>query len=380
MHWRTRRIALGLLIATAMGRPLRAQQRSAIEAGVSLVRFADDSTTVLGPSLRWVEARRRGALSGTASASGVAAAGAAAGAASLDASLRRPLGGRWIGELGGEGSAVFASSAHASTTELASARLNWVAAGGDAGGWARASGHRASREAGTLWGRGLDVAAWRRWPRGELLASVTREWSMAQLFRGRYHTGLMGTVPVAYTEGGLSLRVEGDAASLDAQAGARHDPDAAQSLEPSFILGAAFWRTPSRAWTVSVARQLPDFVRGADALQAVTVGVRFREPAPAMARAERVRPVLQMVAGDDGMTVVSVRAAGARRVEIMGDFTDWSPVELLARDGTFERAMRVSGGSHRAVVRIDGGSWRPAANTPAVDDDLGGRVGLVVAP
>ena len=34
----------------------------------------------------------------------------------------------------------------------------------------------------------------------------------------------------------------------------------------------------------------------------------------------------------------------------------------------------------RAVVRIDGGAWRAAANTPAVDDDLGGRVGLLVVP
>ena len=26
------------------------------------------------------------------------------------------------------------------------------------------------------------------------------------------------------------------------------------------------------------------------------------------------------------------------------------------------------------------GAWRPAANTPAVDDDLGGRAGLLVVP
>jgi hypothetical protein len=37
-------------------------------------------------------------------------------------------------------------------------------------------------------------------------------------------------------------------------------------------------------------------------------------------------------------------------------------------------------GTHRVLVRIDGGEWRPAANTPAVDDDLGGRVGLLVVP
>jgi hypothetical protein len=31
-------------------------------------------------------------------------------------------------------------------------------------------------------------------------------------------------------------------------------------------------------------------------------------------------------------------------------------------------------------VRIDGGAWMPAANTPAVDDDFGGRVGLLLVP
>jgi hypothetical protein len=40
----------------------------------------------------------------------------------------------------------------------------------------------------------------------------------------------------------------------------------------------------------------------------------------------------------------------------------------------------MSKGTHRMLVRIDRGAWRPAANTPAVNDDLGGRVGLLVVP
>jgi hypothetical protein len=75
-----------------------------------------------------------------------------------------------------------------------------------------------------------------------------------------------------------------------------------------------------------------------------------------------------------------VTATGARRVEIMADFTDWSPLELGRSGGPFERELELSAGTHRMLVRIDGGAWRPAANTPAVDDDLGGRVGLLVVP
>jgi hypothetical protein len=46
----------------------------------------------------------------------------------------------------------------------------------------------------------------------------------------------------------------------------------------------------------------------------------------------------------------------------------------------FEHAFTLTTGTHRVDVRIDGGPWRPAANTPAEDDDLGGRAGLLVVP
>jgi hypothetical protein len=49
------------------------------------------------------------------------------------------------------------------------------------------------------------------------------------------------------------------------------------------------------------------------------------------------------------------------------------------REG-FETTLAMAPGSHRILLRVDGGRWRPAANTPAVDDDLGGRVGLLVVP
>ncbi len=378
MHSRARRFAGGLLIALAMSRPLRAQQRSVVEVGVSLVRFVDDSATVAGPSLRWAEERHRGPLFGAASVNGVAAAGAATGSAWVDGGWRQALGHGWIGEAGGEAISVLGTSSRASSTGLTSLRLLWTADA--AGAWARVTGHVARREAGTLWGRGAEAGAWRRWPRAQLVGTLAREWSMAQLFRDRFYQGLLGTVPVRYTEGSLALRLERDAATLDVQAGARHDPDAARSLEPSLEIMAAFWQSPTRAWTVSFARQLPDFVRGGDATQAVSVGLRFRQATPAAARAERVRPVMRLSVRDDGSTIVIVRAPGARRVEIMADFTDWLPVELTRADDAFERAITVSRGSHRVVVRLDGGAWRPAANTPAVDDDFGGRVGLVVSP
>ena len=109
--------------------------------------------------------------------------------------------------------------------------------------------------------------------------------------------------------------------------------------------------------------------------------MRFFEPSPARSRAERARPVV-LVAGTGEQRVIRVQASGARTVELMADFTNWEPVTLspATSGGGFERSFTLASGSHRVVVRIDGTTWRPPTNTPAVDDDLGGRVGLLVVP
>ena len=59
--------------------------------------------------------------------------------------------------------------------------------------------------------------------------------------------------------------------------------------------------------------------------------------------------------------------------------TTLGSVATCTSNVVLDRTLDASG-THRIVVRIDGGPWRPATNTPAVDDDLGGRVGLLVVP
>ena len=111
----------------------------------------------------------------------------------------------------------------------------------------------------------------------------------------------------------------------------------------------------------------------------MSVGLRFGQASPATARSARFIPIVQVSDADCSRTL-RVHVAGARQVDVMGDFTDWE-VQPLSRNGTvFERTVTLASGTHRLLVRIDGGAWRPAANTPAVDDDLGGRVGLLVIP
>jgi hypothetical protein len=79
--------------------------------------------------------------------------------------------------------------------------------------------------------------------------------------------------------------------------------------------------------------------------------------------------------------VVRVAAAGARRVRLRGDATGWRPVELApGAGGDWWTALALASGTHRVMVRVDDGPWRPPANLPAVTDDLGGQVGLLVVP
>src|SRR5215217_60121 len=76
-------------------------------------------------------------------------------------------------------------------------------------------------------------------------------------------------------------------------------------------------------------------------------------------------------------SVPHVRSAGASRVEIMADFTDWSPVSL-ERAGDLWRIERgtstISSGLHRVAIRLDGGEWIVPVNLPRVEDDLAGIV------
>ena len=193
-------------------------------------------------------------------------------------------------------------------------------------------------------------------------------------------------MPVHYVEGNIGGRVERDDATLEVSATVRRDPGADQLVESGFSATATLWRTSTQAFVVNVARQLPDFVRGAEAANSVTVGIRINEPSPALVLAMRTPPTVQVAAaemsatGDSMWRTLRVRAPAAQRVEVMGDFTDWEPVTLTLTGDVFSGSFVLSPGSHRLVLRMDGGDWRPAANTPAVDDDFGGRVGLLVVP
>jgi hypothetical protein len=374
---RSRVLLGGLLVALAAGRPLRAQRRSSIELGASYVSFPEDRIAVVGPSLRAMTRRDSRLASLSAAVDGIASTAGVSGSMELAAERRAALGAGLLGGIGGEIGTVAGPSSSGASTGLVSARLLRTA--GEGGAWMRASGQASRREAGVAWGRGVDVGAWRRWAQLLASASILREWTAGQLFAAGDRSRALAMVPVRYTEASTALSLDGESTSVTLNATLRHDPDAARRLDGGAAVSAAFRQTPTLALTVSAARQLADYVHGADAVQWVSVGVRFSARAPADVPASAARPVV-LVADGAGGRELRVRAPGARTVEVMGDFTGWEPVALVPSGDLFVGPAAPAAGTHRLVVRIDGGPWRPAANTPAVADDFGGRVGLLVVP
>lgn len=77
-----------------------------------------------------------------------------------------------------------------------------------------------------------------------------------------------------------------------------------------------------------------------------------------------------------------IYAAGASRVEIEGDFTDWDPVSLMAGDlYAWKLPTALPPGTYRFSVRIDGGAWFVPAGITKVPDEFGpGVVGLLTVP
>ena len=367
----------GLLMLSCVGRPLGAQRHSALEVGFTAVQFSDDSSVVLGPSVGWTSAVDRGGLFGEITAGGIGTFGAATGSASAVGGARAALVRGIVVETAGELFGIAGSSTRSAGTASASGRV--IHASGRTGIWAGGSAAMSRREAGNMPAAALEGGAWVGGPRARVSALLTEQRATGQLFVGEQRQYLIGTVPVRYAEASVVLHLENDLASLDVSGGARRDPDAASLFEPTFSATAAVWRSSSRALTFSVSHQPADFVRGADAARSIAIGMRFFQRPPASIRAERASPIVEVIGVGDAR-VVRVRVADARRVELMADFTDWQPIALTRGATGFEGSAPVAAGSHRVLVRIDGAEWRPAANTPAVNDDLGGRVGLLVVP
>jgi hypothetical protein len=86
----------------------------------------------------------------------------------------------------------------------------------------------------------------------------------------------------------------------------------------------------------------------------------------------------EMKPGLGGMQKFVIRVSGVETVDVMGDFSDWSPL-VLARRGRdlWELSIPLSPGMHQINVRVDGGQWMAPPGMPTMRDSFGGEVGLI---
>jgi hypothetical protein len=80
-----------------------------------------------------------------------------------------------------------------------------------------------------------------------------------------------------------------------------------------------------------------------------------------------------------GRVVLRFRAPTAKRVEITGDFNQWTPMDLeRGEDGWWSRALSIPAGNYQMNLRVDGAAWIVPAGMLSMKDEFGGVTGLLV--
>lgn len=377
-------LASGVSVATASG-----QITPGLDAGFAAVKydgFLLSGAASVAPSVRWDHPRGRAFVSARGTYLRFES-----GNRSLDASVRgswfTPVARRWRGELGlGLGASDYASIAHFSHG-IVDARVHLMDQ--DRGGWLATSFGRSSFGAGPRPVAVVAIGAWLLRADAAVFASVDRS--------------VVGDT--AYSDLRSSARLQRGTVVLEGTLGARFFSNGAGRG----IYGEASATVPlgrSTALIVAGGRYPTDVITGSIAGSYVSAGFRLgasgiRKPLPAA----RPRPAIpHSSSGSDGsvllpaaearLEVVSggsadepvkltLYAAGARVVEISGDFTDWKPIELrrsVANGDAWEGMFRMLPGIHRINVRRDGGPWRAPAGTTRSADDFDGEVGVFLVP
>ena len=86
----------------------------------------------------------------------------------------------------------------------------------------------------------------------------------------------------------------------------------------------------------------------------------------------------EMRPASPGMHKIIIHVRGVETVDVMGDFSDWSPLMLQRRGrDLWELSVPLSPGMHQINVRVDRGPWMAPPGMPTMRDSFGGEVGLI---
>lgn len=136
--------------------------------------------------------------------------------------------------------------------------------------------------------------------------------------------------------------------------------------------------TPMSSLEIGAGAYEANRVLGTPAGEYVSAGLAFRfggSREAALPKPRGVKPVAP------GITRLSIRAPSASRVEIAGDFNEWTPAPALrAENGVWYADLGLPPGQYRYAFRINGSQWRVPDGATAVDDGFGGKSAWLVVP
>jgi hypothetical protein len=157
---------------------------------------------------------------------------------------------------------------------------------------------------------------------------------------------------------------------------------------------AVFWMTPRLGLVVSGGSYPVDPTQGFPGGRFVSLSLRLtgvRRPTlpssvqPGQASSSPAPDVAPAVAGftvkrvDDDLVTIRVDAPNGRLVEVSGDFTNWTPVQLVpAGGGWWSTTLPIKSGKYQMNLRVDGGPWIVPPGLLSMVDEFGGTVGLLV--
>jgi hypothetical protein len=342
-----------------------AQLSGTLDAGWATVRYDEylrSTVTTLSPGLRLEYPRStvlaRGTLSlfesGSRSFDVALAAStfsAARGAFRLEAS-------------GGTGGTLY----NGLGTGYLTAGLRLHALGSRAGAWVGGSGGYVDDGIlGFTTGR-YSAGAWTRFG-GFSVSTLATHLRAAPISVTDVEAGLL------YARGGLHVA---------AGAGRRFGGDGVIGARTWGELSANLWLSRHFALVGAHGRYPPEPARGTPGGSYSTIALRLatRPPArnvllqrghtgraPSFARPNVQQLLVRKV--EDSTYLITVRAPGATRVEVAGDFTEWTP-RFLSREAdgdSYTIAVQLSPGAHKFNLRVDGGEWGIPPGVPVLRDE-----------
>lgn len=380
----------GALLAAARGASAEAQVVSLIDAGTGTVHAANARATTaitLTPSVRRERPTSLLAASGSVSflESGRAASqGEIAGSFFTDAHgpVRAEISGAATGALHENRARTGEYHGRARLHILGGGRGIWLGAGGgrawdsdawrtnlaaDIGGWARLGAITVS---GSFTSTSVQGAAYLPEP-------------VPPLEMGDGAGAELGTPLRAFHDAIGSARWTRGPLELDLFAGARRDGEL-EPVEEWAGASGTYWLTSNFAFVATAGGYPADVEQGLPSGRYATIGIRVATRQPLVPRGAPVvaRPLasdFRVVPTRDSLRLVRMHVPGARRVELMGDFTDWQPLELT-RVGVdrWEARVPLRAGAHRLNIRIDDGEWGVPPGVTAITDDFSGVVGVLI--